>query len=85
MFKFIYIEEMHVHVDRKFESLGKILELEKALKKKDVKWPVGILKKELQVVCWIPMNVTCIIVILNTLWMLFLFVLNTQQINFPKI
>jgi hypothetical protein len=44
---------MHIHVDREFESLGKILELEKAMKKEAMKWSVGRLKKELQVVCWI--------------------------------
>jgi hypothetical protein len=61
IFKSSCKEEMHIHVDREFESLGKRLELEKALKKEAMKWSVGRLKKELHVVCWIPMKVTCII------------------------
>jgi hypothetical protein len=33
MFKSTDREEMHVHVEREFESLGKRLELEKAMEK----------------------------------------------------
>ena len=35
MFKSIDREEMHVHVEREFESLNKRLELEKATEKED--------------------------------------------------
>ena len=54
MFKFIDREEMHVHVENEFESLDKILELEKAMKEEVVKRPLGRLKKELQAILLIP-------------------------------
>ena len=45
---------MHVHVENEFESLDKILELEKAMKEEVVKRPLGRLKKELQAILLIP-------------------------------